>query len=73
MLLYKNIPINAKGTPKNEPMRVIGITAFLSFKGAYPCACWHACPASWQATPTAATLVASKTSCERQISLFLGS
>ena len=49
------MPKIINGIESFEPMFVIGIIAALNFMGAYPLAYCTACPASWQATPIAAT------------------
>jgi len=55
MSARKMSPRKNSGKASWEPKLATGTTADLRARGAYPWACWMACPASWAATPTAAT------------------
>ena len=56
--LYISSPINSRMNENREPSCVAGMMAVRRRTGPYPTAYWTAWPASWAATPTAATVAA---------------
>ena len=72
ILLLKSAPIIIRGHASEDPILATGTSALLKLSGAYPFACWIACPHSWAATPTAATDVELHTESDRLSVLFDG-